>query len=275
MAIAEPPTKTPTAGVVLMTPALAARLLAANENNRHIRPTVVHRYARDMLHGDWSLNGETIKIAASGRVIDGQHRLSAVVEAGIDVLMFVVEGLPEDSQDTVDRGLGRNIADALRLRGEVDVNNLGAGIAQAIVLRSDTPTQSSHAWPSTREALHYLDEHPGIRASLAVGGRVRRAISYPSSTATALHHLMAELDQDDADVFWESLASGVELAEDSPILRLRELTLRDVGAVRKMARSRRQALTIKAWNAWRRGESMQLLRWSVGGSKPEPFPRPE
>jgi hypothetical protein len=31
---------------------------------------------------------------------------------------------------------------------------------------------------------------------------------------------------------------------------------------------------IKAWNAYRSGETIELLRWSPGGAKPERFPEP-
>jgi hypothetical protein len=262
------------AEIVLVTPAQASSWLAANTGNRHVRPTVVTRYARDMAAGSGELNGETVKIASTGRILDGQHRLLAVVESGVAVQMFVVTGLPETVQETVDRGLPRNIADALRLRGEVNVILLAGAIAQAIVAKSPRPSQNEF-WPSTKEAMAYLDEHPQIRESCNRGELLRKAIAYPATTGAALHHLFAELDEEDADEFVKALAEGADLAEDSPILRLREIMIREMSAPRRMARLRLQALTIKAWNAWRRGTPVLLLKWKTGGSKPETFPRPE
>lgn len=253
----------------------AARWLGANIGNRHIRPSVVSRYARDMAAGVWELNGETIKIAETGRVLDGQHRLHAVIEAGASVPMFVVTGLPELVQETVDRGLPRNVADALRLRGETNVIVLAGAIAQAIVMRSSKPGSNAEVWPSTRESIAYLESHPDIRESTKRGEILRKAISFPATTAAALHHLFAELDAEDADAFVHSLADGADLADDSPILRLRETMIREMSAPRRMNRLRLQALSIKAWNAWRRGSPVKLLKWKTGGSDPEVFPRPE
>jgi len=34
------------------------------------------------------------------------------------------------------------------------------------------------------------------------------------------------------------------------------------------------ALVLKAWNAYRSGETIQLLRFKVGGAHPEKFPEP-
>ncbi|MBX3482399.1 hypothetical protein [Phenylobacterium sp.] len=60
-----------TAQVEEITPEIAERLLQANSLNRRISGPVVERYARDMKAGRWKLNGQTIKISARGRLLDG------------------------------------------------------------------------------------------------------------------------------------------------------------------------------------------------------------
>ncbi len=40
-----------------------------------------------------------------------------------------------------------------------------------------------------------------------------------------------------------------------------------------MGITRMHAITVKAWNAYRDGRELRLLKWSPGGSSPEPFPR--
>lgn len=261
------------AEIVSIAPDTAQRWLAANTNNRVLRPTVVSRYARDMASGNWILNGESIKLATDGAVLDGQHRLQAIVLSGATIESIVVFDLPNEAQETVDRGLGRNIADALRLRGEVNVNVLAGAIAQAVVIQSPTPSKSDF-WPSTTEALNYLGAHPEIRESVLVGDHLRSVIGYPATTAAALHHLFGLLNREQADAFFASLMDGANLTPDSPILRLREIMLRELTAQRRMPRHRLWALTIKAWNAWRQGQPLQILKWKTGGSKPESFPTP-
>lgn len=259
----------PSIEIVNVTPALAAQWLIGH--NRHLRPSVWQRYARDMAAGNWQMNGETIKRTTQGETIDGQHRLKAIVETGCTVPMVVVADLPPQAQETVDRGLPRNIPDALRLRGEKDVNNLAAAISQVIVMQSSAPTTSDF-WPSTTEALEFLESHPSIREACQVGGRVRKALRTPSSTAGAVWFLAQEIDSDDADAFFNALIEGANLPSDSPILRLREFMFREMSAPRRVGRTRLQAYYLKAWNAWREGRPMSQLKWKVGGSEPEKFP---
>lgn len=61
---------------------MAETWLSRNSNNRNLRGQVIASYARDMKSGAWVLNGETVKIASNGQLLDGQHRLNAVVESG-------------------------------------------------------------------------------------------------------------------------------------------------------------------------------------------------
>ena len=58
-----------------ITPDMAAQMLERNTMNRNISQLNVTRYANDMASGAWEQNGETIKIAEDGTILDGQHPL--------------------------------------------------------------------------------------------------------------------------------------------------------------------------------------------------------
>jgi hypothetical protein len=65
--------------------------------------------------------------------------------------------------------------------------------------------------------------------------------------------------------------------EGDPVLALRELLLRDaaIHGKSRMSDVLVLALTIKAWNAYRAGEPVSLLRWRAGGHAAEEFPEPK
>ena len=67
--------------VVLVTPLLAKKWLERNTDNRDIRPSVVTGLAESITRGEWVLSHQGIAFAKSGRLLDGQHRLLAIVEA--------------------------------------------------------------------------------------------------------------------------------------------------------------------------------------------------
>lgn len=68
-----------------VTPMKAARWLKRNIANRRVSPKVVRNYAGDMSRGEWLLNGEAIKFDRDGNLLDGQHRLGAIVHNGKSV----------------------------------------------------------------------------------------------------------------------------------------------------------------------------------------------
>ena len=132
----------------------------------------------------------------------------------------------------------------------------------------------SNFWPSTPEALAFLELIPTVRQGCLIGGHTRKTLRTPASTAGAMWFLFQHIDSDDADAFFERLHTGVDLPADSPVLRLREFMFREVNASRRVGRPRLQAYYIKCWNAWREGKSMTQLKWKVGGAEPEKFPVP-
>jgi len=93
------------AEVTNITPELAKELLKNNKANRSILTKRVNQYANDIINGNWQLNGEAICIDENGDLLNGQHRLSAVIKANRHVQMLVVTGV---SPDTTIYDLHRN-----------------------------------------------------------------------------------------------------------------------------------------------------------------------
>src|SRR3954467_12893306 len=78
------------AEVVDINPQLAAEMLKHNDSNRHISKNLVSKLASDIRENRWRLNGEPIILANTGELNDGQHRLSAIIEAAKHAPSFVV-----------------------------------------------------------------------------------------------------------------------------------------------------------------------------------------
>ena len=72
-------------GVMYITPDQASKWLANNHTGRRKIPSESERIARAILEGKWVVSGETIIVDSDGRLLDGQHRLEAIVLAGIAV----------------------------------------------------------------------------------------------------------------------------------------------------------------------------------------------
>jgi hypothetical protein len=265
---------TPTVEIVDVTPELAERWLARNPNNRNIRKAVIEGYARDMRTGDWVLNGETLKFDTSGRLIDGQHRLSAVIAADTSVPMIVVRGVDESVMDTVDAGAKRTYADALKLQGEENTTTLAAVARRAVMWSKGARTNTGAIRPTPREMNAFLDENPSIRTSAEVAVRLSSRSLLPASVVGLCHWLFAAFDTDEADWFLARVTDGDGISGNSPVAALRNRIIKMRVAGGRVNETEALALVIYAWNAHRADETRTKLQMPKGGLTPENFPEP-
>lgn len=101
-----------------VTPDVAKELLEINtKGQRSIASTTVERYASDMVTGDWFINGDTVKISSENELIDGQHRLTSIIESGESQVLLIVHGLDKEAMATIDAGRKRSYADVLKMKG--------------------------------------------------------------------------------------------------------------------------------------------------------------
>lgn len=103
-----------TVRILLIGPDEARALLAANQDNRPLRPGRVRFYAKVMRQGGWYLTHQGIAFSKSGQGLDLQHRLTAIIRANITVMMMVTEGLNDEAFKAIDQHERRTMADALR-----------------------------------------------------------------------------------------------------------------------------------------------------------------
>ena len=66
--------------VVIMTPEMAASILETNERNRTPNRDKLAKLVYDIKQGHFELTHQAIALDVNGKLIDGQHRLKAVVE---------------------------------------------------------------------------------------------------------------------------------------------------------------------------------------------------
>lgn len=264
----------PVAQVIDLTPERAAELLDRNPRNRKISPRYAANVLRAIENDEWELNGEAIKVDVDGYILDGQHRCWAVVESGKTIKTFIIEGLPAHTQDTMDTGKSRSLMDVLSIHKEASASAL-ASIVRGLRMRDRFGVRAALAnagTVTTKECLAYLDENPWIREIVQPCRKVAREAKVSASVVSVLWVEFAELDAQDAEWFFDHLASGESLDSQHPVYVLRK----SLAALDKARGERNRvyvgALVIKAWNKFRDGESISMLRYRPGGSSPEPFP---
>lgn len=249
---------------VEVTPELAQAILGEHAPNRTIRQLDVARYAADMAADKWTNTGEAIKFDEQGCLLDGQHRLSAVVKADMTVPLLFVYDVPRAAQDVMDSGRKRSLADQLAMRGQTNCNALAAGIKAAHDIEVYGKPRATRN-KSVATLLEWFETHQDIADSYAP---VRKAldvpVKYPSGIAIALHYSMAKLAKEEADLFWRVLGFGDHTPGADAVLVLREKMLTVAAETQKghvLDSNRRAAYTITAWNAWITGRDIKIFRF--------------
>lgn len=267
--------------IVTITPDLANKLLEQNIGNRKVSKTNYARVLEAMRNGEWELNGEAIKIARNGRILDGQHRLIVAAENDFTFQTLIVYGLPDSTQDTMDTGKARSANDVLSIHGYPSANNI-ASIITGIIrderwgLKAAVSTTSGGYAVTPKQVLARAQEDPSLVELMQYATRLRSKAGLSAKLIGILFYHFSKIDQDDAEFFFEKLANGENLERGNPILTLREL----LAALKKNQRGTVNqtyiaAVTIKAWNKFRDGEQITTLRYSPGGAHPEKFPTPK
>lgn len=267
-----------TVELVLLTPELAELFLVSNDRNRNILHSNIHKIATAIRAGEWEFNGSPIVFDSNGKLADGQHRCWAVIRAGTPVVTLVVRGVaPAKAQDVIDVGAKRSLNSALRIRGYANAGALAAAVNHVIpMIERGLPGQSARV-PSIPSAVRFVEANPSLgEESVLIADRMRSVVALPGGPGAALHFLFALIDPVDALDFFHRATKGEGLYEGDPILALRNALSPNViskqNARHRLPLQVRMAYTIKAWNAYRAGTQINVLRWAPGGAKPEKFP---
>jgi hypothetical protein len=267
--------------VMTITPEVAQEWLDRGGTNRKITRRRIDAMAAAIQRGEWRLTGEAIKLDAEGRVRDGQNRLHAIVQAGIPVTSVVAHGVDEDAFDVMDTGRSRNAADVLHIHGYPSQNALAAAARGLMFFerygRVFPAQRDSHLYVTPVTTLHYVDQHSEVIEGVRLGDRIYHSgIQGGIGLWAIAMTLFLRLNAQQAEEFAEHLTSGAGLHRGHPLLMLRNRLL---GSQRDQystlsGREALVAITIKAWNAWREGRTLQTLSWRADGRRAEPFPEP-
>jgi len=257
---------------ILLTPQRALELLEKNLLNRPTSDQHMARIARQITAGKWRYNGDTIKIAVNGDVLDGQHRLWAIIEANMAVETVIVYGIAREAFSTIDtvRRL-RSGGDTIALSGQRVYRNQIAG-ALGWLLRWERGTIETYRLPAHRIENSDIEaayaEHPGIER--AVGRAMKaRLVANPAITGFA-YYVMSTKNPHIAETFIEVLINPVATPATHPFFLLRAYFLESKQKVKDPIVS--IALVFRAANFVAGGREVAQLRWVNQGQKPEPFP---
>jgi hypothetical protein len=202
-------------------PELAERWLSGNIHNRKLNNARVDRMVRDMKAGRWHLTHQGVAFDPGSVLIDGQHRLWAVVLSGLTVRMRVFFNEPAENLEYIDTGTPRSDADVLTLTGRVGTVDKGRLAALRTLVWGLKPctrltvSEEADLLARHRAALDFALENlsPSSHVRGVATGTTRGVVAraYYTADVAALTHF--------CDVLRTGMGAG---DRDKPIVMLRD-----------------------------------------------------
>ncbi len=221
--------------VMLVTPDVAQRWLnESNTHNRPLRNNLVDRYAAAMKRGEWKLTAEPIAFCGpysdecneqqGVTLINGQHRLWAVVESGITCEFTVWWGCEPDEFSVIDQNAPRTLGDVLSTtRRDLPNSTLIASVCSTtarfglgLTSHSNGACGSLKLRPAQVESM-LLCMEPELIAVADYKSQLRKMAPRPAISALLLARIA---NQSMTDLIARQLKDAIGFTERDPIRAL-------------------------------------------------------
>lgn len=195
--------------IMVITPDLAKKWLATNNQNRPIRMRRVEALARDMLSGNFVTTHQGIAFDEDGHLIDGQHRLTAIVFSGVSCKMTVTTGVPRECMFAVDNGAARDVRDFIAINNLFDGDvafrqNSTVGVIRQLIHFGYNSGMNVTNAEILKVLSHYANE---VKAIYEKSGSTTSMITAPIRAA-ALAAVINGENIDDIGLFFQVYAKG-------------------------------------------------------------------
>ncbi len=226
----------------------------------------IEAHAAAMKEGRWDChNGETIKFSHDGVLIDGYHRLHAVVKAGVPVRFLCVYDVDKSAYETIDSGHMRTQADMLFTSGICEANPktavAGARRMLAFFKYGDTKNKRN-SYFSIDDIKATIRRHPLILEAASKYHSKNYVIS--QANYVLVYCASKETSPEMHDEFFSGLKDGLNFSGKYDVRYLLREQLRNLRISIKNSVVDpyfEGGLAIKAWNIFYTGRKIKQLKF--------------
>lgn len=249
-----------------ISPTMAHEYLAKSIGNRNLRTTYITALSVAMDLGKWNAEASEIVFDETGALIDGHHRLHAIIMCGKPIRILVKRGVDKAARGVIDTGPTRSVADLFKMfrPTQINVTRRRAALSTCVSLvapaRGQPPSirtlDSFDAWSRVfapgLEAIVSLTKGPGGGMNI---GPVVGAFVFAHKTAP-----------EKVEKFFVRTVEGLELKRNEPATTLRNLVFSTHGRNTGGERLKMSRKTLGAIRAHLRG-----IAWGKAQDGQEPL----
>lgn len=206
-------------------------LLSLNTNNRTIKKRHKTWLEQAMRAEKFFLSNQGIGISTDGVLIDGQHRLTAIRDAGYPpVELVVVTGIDPEMRLYLDQNTKRSIADALKIVMDESVSARVASVA-TFLMRITDDEKDGFTFVTESGKLPLDEVRKAVKKQLSIVNEINEATAGTcrAGTLAALVEYADKWDRDDALELASQVGFGENITAGDPGYKLRDVVLRKRG----------------------------------------------
>lgn len=249
-----------------ITPTAAKEYMKKNLHNRRISNDSVAFYADQMTKGKWMLSPEGISFDSRGILLDGQHRLLAIIRSNTKQRFVVSRGFDSDTFKVINTGKIRNGADTLHIEGITNASLVYAGLRKYYSLKSGTSTRQSNKEMKLSNAMvieMYESDADFYKNISTFANRQYGKLKILSNSEIMGYSAFLIKDklheQGKVDTFFEEL---VTVSDSQPINMLRTELYRSKLSTRKMSAAEKDDLVAQTWNCYITDTPLKSLKYN-------------
>lgn len=267
--------------VETITPYKAKDLLKRNTKNRPVSDKRVRHYSRLMKDGKWYLTHQGIAISENDVIIDGQHRLLAIIMANTSVDVNITYGLDDETFKYVDVGYTRTLSNIFAIENIPNYAKHSSGLSKYFSLKDkmiDVNTASDRSRIDSSDThddyliFYYAHEELLVKIQKQTS---KYYSSYRILKNSELYSyfcfLMFNRDHSFEEIknFFDNVYMfNHDGRSTAPQLLFQKLISNATG-VTEIKSKHKSALINKAWNYYKKGRSPKILKWT---EETEDFP---
>ena len=252
---------------VFVTPEYAKMLLEKNVSNRSLNKVTVDWYARQMKEGQWTVSGQSISISDKDTLLDGQHRLAAIIKANVSLWFVIAFNVPYNSFINYDNMRTRGTSDAFYIEGIKNNIKISATISKYKGLKTGNLSYAGFGVGgkglagvkknikyTNKEALEIYYSNAELFQEITNLSKIlcnRKALFTETQIGAIMYYLIIDKmnDKDEVFSFFIQLFTN-ENVKNKTIYYLREKLIDDAMNQYKMTPRMKYVFLVKAWNAY-------------------------
>jgi hypothetical protein len=257
--------------VETITPQKAQEYLAKSGGNRNISKPVVTSYATTMREGKWILNGEPIVFDVDGVLLNGHHRLHAIIQSNVPIQTFVTRGVEHGAFTTFDCGRHRTLGQLIGMNGIKHYNSVASVVNVVFRLQNGLAVSDSGLAHSSKHTNSKMIDYFNNDRELFIeagefGALARNKASFidGSIVGGTYYWLIRKCgyEKEIVESFFNDLCK-IGTSESHTIDLLRTRLINDkMSTIRKTSKNVHFALLIKTWNYYITNENVKCLRFN-------------